>query len=119
MKPAQLRCAGAQIERVRPAAKHHLGLGQMDVAFRPRARSRRTRRQIARGSEGGPGLAILAVEPAAQVRQPDRRIQRLDPRAVGGTDALERDDIHLPRGHARRTLVNRISPFSMSVRFAR
>src|SRR5229473_2009787 len=93
VKPFQPRRPGAQIERKRPAAEDHVGLGEQPVAFLAGPPAGAVRREIAGRRIGGPSLTVFAVEPAAGVGQPDPWIDRLDPRPLRRADALDAQNI--------------------------
>src|SRR4029077_9546171 len=88
VKPFQLRRAGSQIERKRPAAEDHFRFGEDPVALLAGSLTGRVSREIARRGVGGPGVAVFAVEPAAGIDQLDRRIDRRDPGLVPRADSL-------------------------------
>ena len=82
MEPFELGRPAAHVEDEGKAAEDHLRLGQQPVALLARAIAVRVGPEVASRSEGRPRLPDLPVEPPARVRQPDRRIDGLDPRAI-------------------------------------
>src|SRR5262249_42783778 len=91
--PFELWRADAQIERKGPAAENDVGLGKQMVALLARPLPQGFRREIARDGVGGPGLAILAVEPAARIASGNRRIRRFGPFGVGAAQPLDDEDV--------------------------
>ena len=98
VKPFEPRRPGTQVERERPAAEDHLGVGEEAVALLAGARADRTRPQIARSGVGRPGLPIFAVEPASGIGQSDRRIDRLDLLPILGAEALNYENVDPSHG---------------------
>ena len=93
MEPLELRRAGAQIERKRPGAEDHLGLGEQPVALLARPRAVGVAAEVARRGVGRPCLPDLAVVPAAGVRQPHRRVDGLDLRPLRVAEARDGEDV--------------------------
>ena len=93
MEPFQSRRPRPQIERERQAAEDHLGLGEHPVALGARARTGGARARDSATRIGRPGVADLAIEPAAGVGEADRWIDGLDPGAIGGIEALDGKDV--------------------------
>jgi hypothetical protein len=101
MEPRQPRRPRAQIERKRKAADDHFGFAEQPVALGARANAGGPAGEIARAGIGRPGLADLAVEPAAGVGETDSRIDRLDLGAVGRAEAMDGDDVDGAHGGSR------------------
>ena len=71
------------------------------IALGARAHAGGSAGEIARAGIGRPGVADLAVEPAAGVGETDSRIDRLDLGAIGGAEAMDGDDVDGAHGDSR------------------
>ena len=98
MEPFQPRRPGPQIERKGPAAENDFRFREQAITILAGSRSSGAARQIARGSIGGPGFAIFAVEPAPGVGQSNCRIDGLDLGAIGGAETLDIQDLDFSHG---------------------
>jgi hypothetical protein len=93
VKPFQAGCAGTQVERERPAAEDDVSVGEKAIALLTGSLADGARCEVSFDGEGGPGFAILAIEPASGIGQLDRRIDGLDLRSVFGAEAHEGEDV--------------------------
>ena len=92
MHPAELRPARAQVARKGKGDERHFGVGEQRVALCAAAMAGRVGGEEAFGGGRRPGVADLAVEPAAGLDQPDARADRRDPGAFVGRQPRDGDD---------------------------
>ena len=94
VKPFQAGCAGTQVERERPTAKDDIGIREKAVALLAGSPASGVWCEVSFHGKGGPGFAILAIEPASGIGQLNRRIDGLDLRSVFSAEAHEGKDLN-------------------------
>jgi hypothetical protein len=94
VKPFQAGCAGTQIDRERPGAKDDIGVGEKAVALLAGSPAGGVWCEVSFHGKGGPGFAILAIEPASGIGQLNRRIDGLYLHSVFGAEAHEGKDLN-------------------------